>query len=107
MMIAMLRPWAITAATFVGGLAIGVAGTRVAWRAATSFESLMAAGITAWLVSQAIINIGAVAGVLPVTGVPLTFVSYGGTSLIIVMFAAGLLANVARRAGAPTPTPAF
>ena len=80
--------------------AIGVIGTRVAWRAQTTFESLLAAGITAWLVSQAIINIGAVAGVLPVTGVPLPFVSYGGTSLIIVLFAAGLLANVARRAGA-------
>ncbi|HTW10914.1 MAG TPA: putative peptidoglycan glycosyltransferase FtsW [Acidimicrobiales bacterium] len=79
--------------------AIGVIGTRVAWRAATTFESLLAAGITAWLVSQAIINIGAVADVLPVTGVPLPFVSYGGTSLIIVLFAAGLLANVARRAG--------
>jgi cell division protein FtsW len=81
--------------------AIGVVGTRLAWRAATPFESLMAAGITAWLVSQAIINIGAVAGVLPVTGVPLPFVSYGGTSLIIVMFAAGLLANVARRCPLP------
>ena len=72
-----------------------------AWGAQTTFESLLAAGITAWLVSQAVINIGAVAGVLPVTGVPLPFVSYGGTSLIIVLFAAGLLANVARRAGAP------
>jgi cell division protein FtsW len=82
--------------------AVGIVGTRIAWRAQTTFESLLAAGITAWLVSQAIINIGAVAGVLPVTGVPLPFVSYGGTSLIIVLFAAGLLANVARRAGAPT-----
>jgi cell division protein FtsW len=82
--------------------AVGVIGTRVAWGAQTTFESLLAAGITAWLVSQAIINIGAVAGVLPVTGVPLPFVSYGGTSLIIVLFAAGLLANVARRAGAPS-----
>ena len=92
------------AACVVLGLfaAIGVIGTRVAWRAQTTFESLLAAGITAWLVSQAVINIGAVAGVLPVTGVPLPFVSYGGTSLIIVLFAAGLLANVARRAGAPT-----
>jgi cell division protein FtsW len=81
--------------------AIGIVGTRIAWRAQTTFESLLAAGITAWLVSQAIINIGAVAGVLPVTGVPLPFVSYGGTSLIIVMFAAGLLANVARRSGVP------
>lgn len=81
--------------------AIGIVGTRIAWTAQTTFESLLAAGITAWLVTQAIINIGAVAGVLPVTGVPLPFVSYGGTSLIIVLFAAGLLANVARRAGAP------
>jgi cell division protein FtsW len=80
--------------------AIGVAGTHVALRAPSTFESLLAAGITAWLVSQAIINTGAVAGLLPVTGVPLPFVSYGGTSLVIVLFAAGLLANVARRCGA-------
>ena len=82
--------------------AIGVVGIRVAFRAPTTFESLMAAGITAWLVSQAVINVGAVAGALPVTGVPLPFVSYGGTSLIIVLFAAGLLANVARRSS-PSP----
>ena len=76
--------------------AIGVAGTQVAWRAQSTFESLVAAGITAWLLCQAIINVGAVAGVLPVTGVPLPFVSYGGSSLVIVLFATGLLANVAR-----------
>jgi cell division protein FtsW len=75
----------------------------VAWRAPTTFESLLAAGITAWLISQAMINIGAVAGLLPVTGVPLPFISYGGTSLIIVLFAAGLLANVARRCSGPVP----
>lgn len=80
---------------------IGIVGTRVAWNASTSFESLLAAGITAWLVSQAIINAGAVAGVLPVTGVPLPFVSYGGTSLIIALLAAGLLANVARHSNLP------
>ena len=91
---------------FVGSLlilglfaVIGVLGTQVAWRAPTTFESLLAAGITAWLLAQAIINTGAVAGLLPVTGVPLPFVSYGGTSLVIVLFAAGLLANVARRCG--------
>lgn len=76
---------------------IAVVGTRVAWRASTTFESLVAAGVTAWLVLQAIVNVGAVAGMLPVTGVPLPFVSYGGTSLVIVMFAAGLLAGTARR----------
>jgi cell division protein FtsW len=83
--------------------AIGVVGAQVAWRAPTTFESLLAAGITAWLISQAMINIGAVAGLLPVTGVPLPFISYGGTSLIIVLFATGLLANVARRCSGPVP----
>lgn len=83
---------------------IGFVGTRVAWRASSSFESLVAAGVTSWLVLQAIVNIGAVAGVLPVTGVPLPFVSYGGTSLVIELFAVGLLANIARRAW-PTSRP--
>lgn len=78
-----------------------VVGMRVSWSAETTFEALVAAGATAWLASQAVINIGAVAGVLPVTGVPLPFVSYGGTSLVIVLFATGLVANIARRAGAP------
>jgi cell division protein FtsW len=83
--------------------AIGIVGAQVAWRAPTTFESLLAAGITAWLISQAMINIGAVADLLPVTGVPLPFISYGGTSLIIVLFATGLLANVARRCSGPVP----
>lgn len=77
--------------------ALAVVGCQTAWRAPTTFDSLVAAGVTAWLLSQAVINIGAVAGLLPVTGVPLPFISYGGTSLVIVLFAAGLLANVARR----------
>ena len=85
---------------------IGVVGTRIAWRAPTTFESLLAAGITAWLVLQGIVNAGAVAGVLPVTGVPLPFVSYGGTSLIIDLFASGLLANVARHSLTASPSPA-
>jgi cell division protein FtsW len=93
---------------FAGGVvivglfaSICVAGMRVAWRASSTFESLVAAGVTAWLASQTIINIGAVSGVLPVTGVPLPFVSYGGSSLVIALFAAGLLANVARNSTAP------
>lgn len=95
----------VVLALFAG---LAVVGTQVAWRAPTTFDSLVAAGVTAWLVSQAVINVGAVAGLLPVTGVPLPFVSYGGTSLIIVLFATGLLANVARRTAhqAPAPNPA-
>ncbi len=79
-------------------VALALVGTRVALSAGTTFESLVAAGVTAWLSAQAVINIGAVADVLPVTGVPLPFVSYGGTSLVIVLFATGLLANIARHA---------
>jgi cell division protein FtsW len=56
----------------------------------------VASGITAWIVSQAVINIGAVVGLLPVTGVPLPFVSFGGSSLVITMGAVGILANVAK-----------
>jgi cell division protein FtsW len=48
-------------------------------------------------VGQAIINIGAVVGLLPVTGVPLPFVSFGGSALVIALFGAGILANIAKR----------
>jgi cell division protein FtsW len=54
-------------------------------------------GLVAWLASETVINIGAVVGVLPVTGIPLPFISYGGSSLVITMAAAGILINVARQ----------
>lgn len=84
-------------------VALCLVGMRISWQAETTFDSLVAAGTTAWLASQAVINIGAVAGVLPVTGVPLPFVSYGGTSLVIVLFATGLLSNIARKSPAGAP----
>jgi cell division protein FtsW len=76
-------------------LAVGLVGVRIACGARDRFSGLLAAGITAWLVGQALINIGAVVGLLPVTGVPLPFVSYGGSSLVIELLAAGILGNVA------------
>ena len=78
--------------------AFAVLGIRAAVRAPDRFGALVAAGITAWIVGQAVINIGAVIGLLPVTGVPLPFVSYGGSSLVIAMGAVGVLLNVARQA---------
>src|SRR5205807_3082254 len=75
--------------------AFAVLGVRTALKAPDRFGALLAAGITAWVVGQALINIGAVIGVLPVTGVPLPFVSFGGSSLVITMGAAGILLNVA------------
>jgi cell division protein FtsW len=72
-------------------------GIRVALRAPDRFGALLACGITAGIVGQAVINIGAVVGLLPITGIPLPFVSFGGTALVTTMFAAGVLANVARQ----------
>ena len=76
---------------------LGVIGVRLTCNARTRYAALLAAGITAWIVGQAVINIGAVVGLLPVTGVPLPFVSFGGSSLVINMFAMGILANIARQ----------
>jgi cell division protein FtsW len=77
--------------------ALAVVGTRVACRARSRYDAMLVAGVTAWIVGQAVINIGAVIGLLPVTGVPLPFVSFGGSSLVLAMFAVGMVANVARR----------
>jgi cell division protein FtsW len=84
----------------VAGLfvAFAVAGVRAASRAPDRFGTLLAAGITAWIVGQAFINIGAAIGTLPITGVPLPFVSFGGSSLVIAMAATGILVNIARQA---------
>jgi len=70
-------------------------GLKVAQMAPDRFGSLLAVGITTWIVSQAVINIGAVIGMLPVTGIPLPFISYGGSSLVILMAAMGILVNIA------------
>ena len=77
--------------------ALALFGVRTATRAPDRFGMLVAAGITTWVVVQAIINIGAVIGMLPITGVPLPFVSFGGSSLVITMAAMGILLNIARR----------
>ncbi|HUQ39930.1 MAG TPA: putative lipid II flippase FtsW [Acidimicrobiales bacterium] len=77
-------------------IVIAFFGVRAAFDAPDRFGGLLAAGVTAWITCQALINIGAVVGVLPVTGVPLPFVSYGGSSLIVLLAATGILLNVAR-----------
>ena len=74
----------------------GVLGIQVASRAQDRFQMLLAGGITAWMLVQAIINIGGVTGMMPLTGLTLPFVSFGGSSLLVSMAAAGLLLNVAR-----------
>jgi len=77
--------------------ALAVLGVRTTLRAPDRFGSLLAAGITGWIVGQAIVNVGAVTGALPVTGVPLPFISFGGSALLFTMCATGVLLNVARQ----------
>jgi len=79
-----------------GGLAF--AGLRVARRAPDTFSRLCSAAITAWIVIQAVVNIGAVVGVVPITGVPLPLVSQGLSSVLVTMVALGMLMSFARRA---------
>ena len=78
-----------------GGLAF--AGLRVARRAPDTFSRLASAAITAWIVIQAVVNIGAVIGVVPITGVPLPLVSKGLSSVLVTMIALGMLMSFARR----------
>jgi len=82
-------------------------GYRAASRAPDRFGCLLAVGVTTWVTSQAVINIGAVIGVLPVTGIPLPFISFGGSSLVITLAAMGILMNIAlqERSGRRAPAP--
>ncbi len=79
-------------------LVLAFVGVQVALAAADRFGMLVAGGITAWIAVQAIINVGGVTGTMPLTGLTLPFVSFGGSSLLASMTAAGLLLNVARTA---------
>ncbi|MGV9954822.1 putative lipid II flippase FtsW [Streptomyces cellulosae] len=76
--------------------ALGYAGIRVAGRMEDSFVRYAAGGVTTWITAQAVINIGAVLGLLPIAGVPLPLFSYGGSALLPTMFAIGLLIAFAR-----------
>lgn len=76
---------------------LAYAGVRAARRAPDAFGRIVAGGITAWIVGQAVLNMGAVTGLLPITGVPLPLVSFGGSSLMFTMIALGILTNIARQ----------
>jgi cell division protein FtsW len=83
----------------IGGfLLLTYFGVHVALAARDRFGMLLAGGIVAWFAVQAVINVGGVSGVMPVTGLTLPFVSSGGSSLFVCMIGAGLLLNVSRHA---------
>jgi cell division protein FtsW len=76
--------------------ALGYAGIRVAGRTREPFIRYAAGGATTWIMAQAVINMGAVLGLLPIAGVPLPMFSYGGSALLPTMFAVGMLLCFAR-----------
>jgi cell division protein FtsW len=77
-------------------LAFAYLGIRTSLGAPDTFGALLAAGITSWICIQAFVNIGVVVGLIPVTGIPLPFVSAGGSSLIISFAAVGILLSISR-----------
>jgi len=81
-------------------------GFRLARRSRDLYGALLATGITTWLVLQAIINIGANTGSIPYTGVPLPFISFGGSSLVVSLAGVGVLLNISRYIQEPA-TPAL
>ncbi|HEY7151281.1 MAG TPA: putative lipid II flippase FtsW, partial [Solirubrobacterales bacterium] len=81
----------------------GYAGLRTAQRARDRYAKLLAAGLTSLVLVEAIVNLFAVLGLAPLTGVPLPFVSYGNSSLLVMLAATGLLLNVARGGTAAAP----
>jgi cell division protein FtsW len=87
----------------IGGLTViglfvvlALAGWQVAARAPDRFGRMVAAGLTSWLSFQALVNIGGVLGVMPITGIALPFVSYGSSALIVSMASLGILVNIAQ-----------
>ena len=74
-------------------------GLRISGRASDAGGRLMAFGITILITLQAAINIGVVTGRLPTKGIPLPFISFGGTSLVVTLFMVGVLLNIARQGG--------
>ena len=90
---------------FIGGSIIiflfifyAIRGFRISAGTKDVFAKLLAAGIVSWVSIQAIVNLGAMTAVLPLTGIPLPFFSYGGTSLVMLMLATGILLNISRYA---------
>ena len=82
-------------------LVYGWRGLRAALAARDGFGRLLALGITALVLIQALINLAVVLGMVPTKGIPLPFVSYGGSSLLVMMLATGVLLNISQQASEP------
>lgn len=87
--------WGTAGVVMIFGL-LGWRGFRIAKMAPDRFSRMVAVGITVWLLTQAIVNITAMLNLIPLTGIPLPFISYGGTSLLATMTGVGILQNISR-----------
>ena len=87
-------------AVIVIGLFVAYAwrGLRASFAAPDGFGRLLALGITAMVISQALINFAVVLGMVPTKGIPLPFISYGGSSLLVMLLATGVLLNISQQA---------
>ncbi len=74
-------------------------GLKIAQNAPDTFSKILATGITAWIGGQAFLNIASMVAIVPLTGIPLPFISYGGSSLVMILAACGILLNISRFAG--------
>lgn len=88
---------------FIGGIILialffllAFKGFKIAKKAPDNFGKLLAIGIVSWLIIQAFINIAGITGLIPLTGIPLPFVSYGGSALIVSLAGAGILVNISK-----------
>ena len=77
-------------------IALAWQGLKIAKNAPDKFGYLLAGGITGWLFFQAFINMAAISGLLPLTGLPLPFVSYGGSALVVALTGVGILVNISK-----------
>jgi cell division protein FtsW len=87
-------------AVLAGFALFALAGYRIALGARDLHQQVLAAGLTTLVVAQAVVNVGAVVGVLPMKGMPLPFVSFGGSNLIVLLACTGILVNIGRRSHA-------
>ncbi len=77
-------------------LVLAIRGFNVAKNAPNKFAQLTAFGIVFWIVLQAFVNIAAISGLMPLTGIPLPFISYGGTALALTLFGMGVVLNISK-----------
>lgn len=71
-------------------------GLKIASNAPDKFSQMLAVGITAWIAGQAFLNIAAMVALIPLTGIPIPFLSYGGSSLVMILVACGILLNISK-----------